>query len=178
MALATLSDTDTLKPTQSTSQLKTNLPKSFAETTANTLFLKKDQAIVLNTINDSAQIEYIKALGKITSTKNISFVSRISNTCFCVYLTDKHIVDETIDNYSFISINEHQIPIRQLVNPTKKFIISNAHPVIPHEIINKYFLLEGIKTLSQITFLKAGFYNDLAHISSFRRQVYIQYTLR
>jgi len=60
-----------------------------------------------------------------------------------------------------------------LVNPAKRFIISNAHPIIPHEIINEQLLLEGIKTLSQISFLKAGFHDELAHISSFRRQVYI-----
>lgn len=173
MASATLSVTDTHKQTQSTSQLKSNTPKSFAETTANTTFPKKEQAIVLNTINDIAQIEYIKALGKITSTKNITFASRISNNRFCVYFTDKHIVDELIKNHSSISINEHQIPFRRLVNPAKRFIISNAHPIIPHEIINEHLLLEGIKTISQITFLKAGFHDDLAHISSFRRQVYI-----
>lgn len=72
MASATLSSMNTHKQTQSTSQLKTNnLPKSFAETTANIIFPKQEQAIVRNTINDIAQIEYIKALGKITSTKNI-----------------------------------------------------------------------------------------------------------
>lgn len=173
MAPATLSATDNHIQNQSTSQLKTNTPKSFAETTANTTFPKKEQAIVLNTINDIAQIEYIKALGKITPTKNITFASRISNNRFCVYFTDKHIVDEIIKNHSSISINEHQIPFRRLVNPAKRFIISNAHPIIPHEIINEKLLLEGIKTISQITFLKAGFHDDLAHISSFRRQVYI-----
>ena len=165
---------DTHKQTQDTPQLKTNnLSKSFAETTANIIFPKKEQAIVLNTINDIAQIEYIKALGKITSTKNITFASRISNNRFCVYFTNKHIVDELVKNYSFISINEHQISFRRLVNPAKRFIISNAHPIIPHEIINEHLLLEGIKTLSQISFLKAGFHDELAHISSFRRQVYI-----
>lgn len=173
MATATLSVTDTHTQSQPTTQLKTNKPKSFAETTAITIFPKKDQAIVLNTINDIAQIEYIKALGKITSTKNITFASRISNNRFCVYFTDKHIVDELIKNHSTISVNEHQIPFRRLVNPAKRFIISNAHPIIPHEIISEHLLLEGIKTISQITFLKAGFHDDLAHISSFRRQVYI-----
>lgn len=154
--------------TQSTSQLKT-----FAETTANTQFPKKEQAIVLNTINDIPQLEYIKALGKITSTKKISFASRISNNRFCVYFTDKCTVDELIQNFSCITINEHQIPFRRLVNPAKRFIISNAHPIIPHDVIIEYLISCGIRTLSQITFLKAGFQDELAHISSFRRQVYI-----
>lgn len=70
-------------------------------------------------------------------------------------------------------MNENQIPFRRLVNSTKTFIISNAHPIIPHEIITEHLLLENIKTLSPISFLKAGFQDELAHISSFRRQVYI-----
>jgi hypothetical protein len=121
MASATLSGTDTHIKTLSTSQLKTNLSKSIANTTANTIFPKKE-AIDQNTINKH-----------------------------------KHIVDELIKNDSFTSINEHQIPIRRLVNHAKRFIISNAHLIIPHEIINEYLLLEGIKILSQITFLKSVF---------------------
>jgi hypothetical protein len=157
MASATLLGTDIHKQTQSTSQLKINLPKSFAETTAKAIFSKKEQTIVLNTISDTAKIEYIKALEKIALTKNISFASRISNNRFCMYFTDKHIVDELIKNYSLISINEHQKPIRRLVNPAKRFIISNAHPIIPNEITNEHLLLEGIKTLSQKLYLKPVF---------------------
>jgi len=90
-----------------------------------------------------------------------------------VYFTDKCTVDELIQNFSCIIINEHQIPFRRLDKPAKMFIISNAHPIIPHDVINEYLILCGIRTLSQITFLKAGFQDELAHKSSFRRQVYI-----
>jgi len=153
--------------------LKTNNTKTFAETTANTTFPKKDQAIILNTINEIPQIEYVKAFSKITPPKNIIFASRISNNRFCIYFRDKITVDELIQNYSYIIVNENQIPFRRLVNPAKRYIISNAHPIIPHEVITEHLLLENIKTLSPITFLKAGFQDELAHISSFRRQVYI-----
>jgi len=67
MATATLSVIDTHKQTKSTSQLKTNLPKYFEETTANTTFPNKEQAIVQNTFNDIAPIEHIKALRNIHS---------------------------------------------------------------------------------------------------------------
>lgn len=158
---------------QLSSSPKINNTKTFAETTANTTFPKKDQAIILNTINEIPQIEYVKAFSKITPPKNIIFASRISNNRFCIYFRDKITVDELIQNYSYITINENQIPFRRLVNPAKRFIISNAHPIIPHEVITEHLLLENIKTLSPITFLKAGFQDELAHISSFRRQVYI-----
>lgn len=55
----------------------------------------------------------------------------------------------------------------------KRFLISNAHPIIPHDIITENLIIEGIKTVSPITFIKSGFHDELAHISSFRRQVYI-----
>jgi hypothetical protein len=59
------------------------------------------------------------------------------------------------------------------INPAKQFIISNAHPIIPHDIITEHLLSFNIKTLSPISFLKAGFQDELSHISSFRRPVYI-----
>lgn len=158
---------------QSSPQVKTNNSKTFAETTANTMFPKKEQAVILNTINEIPQIEYVKAFSKITPPKNITFASRISNNRFCIYFKDKNTVDELIQNHAYISVNDNQIPFRRLVNPAKRYIISNAHPIIPHEVITEHLLIENIKTLSPISFLKAGFQDELAHISSFRRQVYV-----
>ena len=158
---------------QHTTQTKTNNTKIFAEMTANTIFPKREQAIVLNTINEIRQIEYVKAFSKIIRPKNITYASWISNNRFYIYFTDKCIVDELAQNYSYIEIKEHQIPFRRLVNPAKRYIIFNAYPIIPHDIIYENLLLEGIKTISPITFLKAGFQDELVHISSFRRQVYI-----
>ncbi|KAF0762411.1 DNA replication licensing factor MCM4-like [Aphis craccivora] len=173
MSMDILSNMNNQELSQPSPLSKSNNTKTFAETTANTTFPKKEQAIILNTINEIPQIEYVKAFSKISSPKNIIFASRISNNRFCIYFRDKHTVDELIQNYSLISVNENQIPFRRLVNPAKRFIISNAHPIIPHEVITEHLLLENIKTLSPITFLKAGFQDELAHISSFRRQVYI-----
>lgn len=113
-------------------------------------FHKKEQAIILNTINEIPQIEYyVKAFSKITSPKNIIFVSRISNNRFCIYFRDKHTVDELIQNYSLILVNENQIPFRRLGYPAKRFIISNAHPIISHEVITKHLLLENIRHYHQ-----------------------------
>ncbi|CAI6345684.1 unnamed protein product [Macrosiphum euphorbiae] len=173
MSIDILSNMHNQELSQLSSPPKINNTKTFAETTANTTFPKKDQAIILNTINEIPQIEYVKAFSKITLPKNIIFASRISNNRFCIYFRDKITVDELTQNYSYITVNENQIPFRRLVNPAKRFIISNAHPIIPHEVITEHLLLENIKTLSPITFLKAGFQDELAHISSFRRQVYI-----
>jgi hypothetical protein len=60
---------------QHTTQTKTNNTKIFAEMTANTIFPKREQAIVLNTINEIRQIEYVKAFSKIIRPKNITYAS-------------------------------------------------------------------------------------------------------
>lgn len=60
---------------QHSTQIITNNTKTFAETTANTIFPKKEQAIVFNTIHVIPQIEYVKAFVKITLPKNITYAS-------------------------------------------------------------------------------------------------------
>ncbi|KAE9545265.1 hypothetical protein AGLY_000808 [Aphis glycines] len=150
-----------------------NMESNF-ETTANSLFPKKDQAIVFNTIEDVPQIEYIKAFSLITTPKNIKFASRISNNRFCIYFASKNIVDQIITKQLYIVINNIKISYRRLINPAKRIIISNVQPIIPHDIITNAITNIPIRILSPITFMKAGFGNEeYDHIGSFRRQLYI-----
>lgn len=66
--------------TLSTIDLKKTHPgKSFAETTLNATLPKIEQAIVFNLIDNIPQINYIIAISKLITPKNIIFVSRISN---------------------------------------------------------------------------------------------------
>ncbi|CAI6345631.1 unnamed protein product [Macrosiphum euphorbiae] len=160
--------------THITPNSQSNSHKTFAETTANSSFPKKDQAIIFNTVNDVPQIEYIKAFSQLTSPNNIKFASRISNNRFCIYFASKSIVDHIISKQSYIVINNTQIAYRRLISPAKRIIISNVQPSIPHDIIIKAINNSLIKILSPITFMKAGFSNDeYGHIGSFRRQVYL-----
>lgn len=148
--------------------------KSFAETTANFTFPKKDQAIIFNTIDGIPQIEYIRVLSTLTNPSNIKFASRISNNRFCVYFANKSIVENIINQNHTINVNNHIISIRKLINPTKRIIISNVSPIIPHSLILDALTSAGISTTSPISFIKAGFSSDdFAHIISFRRQTYI-----
>jgi len=150
--------------------------KTFAETTAKFSFPKKDQAIIFNTIDGTPQIEYIKALSSITNPSNIKFASRMSNNRFCVYFVNKNIADDIINSNPSITVNDHIIPIRKLENQSKRIIISNVSPVIPHTYIMKALNNIDINTLTPITFLKAGFTTEnLSHIISFRRQTHIPY---
>lgn len=149
--------------------------KSFAETILNETCPKKDQAIVFDSIDNIPQIDYVLAICKLIPSKCINYVSRISNNRFCVYFTDKNSVDYLIENHSNIVINDHSsIKIRRLINPAKRIIISNVSPAIPNISIKALLQEHNIQLLSQITHINAGFnIKELAHILSFRRQVYI-----
>lgn len=162
---------------QNTSHTNENLTqKTFAETTANLTFPKKNQAIIFNTIDGIPQIEYLKAFSLITNPSNIKFASRISNNRFCIYFANSNIVNDIINNYSTITVDNHNIDIRRLENQAKRIIISNVSPIIPHTSISDALNRIGIKTITPITFLKAGFpTEELSHIISFRRQTYIQF---
>lgn len=158
----------------SPSASQTNNTKTFAETTANIQFPKKDQAIIFNSIEDVPQIEYIKAFSQLTSPTNITFASRISNNRFCIYFANKNIVEQIISQQSHIVINNSKITFRRLINPAKRIILSNVQPIIPHDVIKNAIANLSIKILSPITFIKAGFAdNEYGHIGSFRRQLYI-----
>lgn len=62
---------------------------------------------MLNTIDEISQIDYVKTFGKITSPKNITFASRISNNRFCIYFWDKNTVDGLIQKHMHITVNEN-----------------------------------------------------------------------
>jgi len=150
--------------------------KSFAETTLNSNLPKKEHAIVFDSIDNIPQIEYIIAISKLTSPKNIKFASRITNNRFCIYLNDKNTVDFLVENHPYIIINSHTtIKIRRLINQAKRIIISHVSPDIPNEYIISHLEHHKIQILSPITHINAGFnIPELAHIISFRRQVYIK----
>lgn len=161
---------------QPTSNSSTNnfQGKSFAETTANSYTPKMEQAIVMNSVDGIKQIQYIIALNKITDASNIISASRISNNRFCVFLKSQQIANDIINKHSAIYIDSIEIPIRKLINPSKRIILSNVYPAIPNNIIIEALVNLDIKITSPITALKAGFQLDqFAHITSFRRQLYI-----
>jgi len=75
-----------------------------------------------------------------------------------------------------ININEQTIPIRRLLNPAKRYIISNVCPSIPNHAIVDALKNIDIVPISQINYLKAGInIEGYEHIMSFRRQIFIKH---
>ncbi|KAE9524010.1 hypothetical protein AGLY_015657 [Aphis glycines] len=147
---------------------------TFAVIASNVTLPKMNQAIVFNAINNIKQIEYVIAISKIIPAKNIQFVSRIPNNRFCIFFNSQAVMENLLKTHSSIYVNEIEIPIRRLINASKRIILSNVYPIIPNQLILNALHEVGIKTSSQITHMKAGFATDqFSHILSFRRQVYI-----
>ena len=176
-----------LTNTEYTTDLNTstsNIPSIMSQNTSNLSFAskvateqlpKRELAIVFNTIENIPQIEYLIALGKIISPKDITYASRVSNGRFCVYFSNKNIIDNLLANHQNITVNNQVINIRRLINPAKKLILSNVCPTIPNSIIETSLKNTGFTLVSPIIKLRAGFnIEGFSHILSFKRQIFVK----
>ncbi|KAA5618930.1 hypothetical protein F3H11_34425, partial [Pseudomonas aeruginosa] len=164
------------KPTTSQPTMIPSTPKpsSYANVTSSTCFPKKDQAIILDSIDGITLKEYLVALSAITPAANIRFISRISNARICIYLDSKKTADNLIDKKVKVNIKSNALEIKPLITRNKRIVLSNVCPVIPNHIIEQKFEELRIKIMSPITFMKIGVSDPgFSHILSFRRQLFI-----
>jgi hypothetical protein len=83
-------------------------------------------------------------------------------------------MENLLKTHPSIHVNDTEIPIRRLINASKRIILSNVYPNIPNHLILNALHEIGIKTTSHISHMKADFTTEqFTHILSFRRQVYI-----
>ncbi|KAI4472285.1 hypothetical protein M0802_016977 [Mischocyttarus mexicanus] len=147
---------------------------SYAKVTGNISFPKKDQAVIIDVIDDSQLKVYVQAISKLIYPAHIRFISRIANNRICIYVTTKEIADELIDKHKAILVNGKSLPIRPLISRNKRIIFSNVCPIIPHNVLEEKLKEWKIKPMSAMTFLRAGLTDQgFSHILSFRRQIFI-----
>lgn len=147
---------------------------SYANVTSSTCFPKKDQAIILDSIDGITLREYLIALSSITPTASIRFISRISNARICIYMDSKKTADNLIEEKKNITIKNNIVQIKPLITRNKRIVLSNVCPVIPNYVIEEKFQEFNIKMMSPLTFMKIGVTDPgFSHILSFRRQLYI-----
>lgn len=164
-------------PTQVSTQNQNNT-RNYSQATQKTptaKFPKREQAIILNAVDELKLADYVVAVGKIIGPRNITFASRISNNRICLYFSSVQVVEKFVSENSTINVQGKQINVRKLINPARRIIISNVTPGIPHEVLENVLAGIGLKLVSSVTFMRAGIPGDEnIHILSFRRQVYIQ----
>lgn len=137
-------------------------------------FPKKDQAIIINAIESAKLSDYIQTLANIIGPKSILFASRITNNRICIYLVDSHSVENLLSAHKNIIVNGTEVGIRRLITPSKRLILSNVCPSIPHDVLENAIKLLNLRPVSPISFLKAGIPGEeFSHILSFRRQLYV-----
>ncbi|KAJ3654619.1 hypothetical protein Zmor_013794 [Zophobas morio] len=137
-------------------------------------FPKKDQAIVLHAINETKLTDFVVAIGNLVQPKKILFASRIANNRICLYLSEKRIVDERVTKYSSLTINNQEVGIRRLITPTRRIVILNVCPTIPHDIILSLIKSFDLKPVSPVSFFRAGIQDEnYGHVLSFKRQLFV-----
>ncbi|KAJ3654551.1 hypothetical protein Zmor_013730 [Zophobas morio] len=142
------------------------------------VFPTKEQAIVCNAIADLTLTDYVKAIGRIVSPKNVIYAFKLSKERICIYLSATFWVDEVVSNHSSISIKDKGICVRRLINPARRIILSNVCPSIPNRVLENQIKAFGFTTLSQMTVMKAAILDDedkeYSHVLSSRRPIYVQ----
>lgn len=160
--------------TKGSAQPPTYSTSSYAQIAKNDSFPTKNQAIIVDAINDIPLNDYITAIGKIIDPSNIRFASKISNNRVCVYIANQKIADDPIDSIRTIKVSNSVLSIRPLISRNKRIVISNVPPSIPHSILTDALSKFNVKPMSSIIFLRAGINEPgFSHILSFRRQMYI-----
>lgn len=161
-------------PLKSNVSTKSKSTLSYSQVTEQLMFPKKDQAIITDSVEGLQIKDYVLAIGGLVGPENIRFASRISQGRVCLYLSTRELADKVTTKDTTIHIGPHSLILRPLISKSKRIIISNVCPIIPHSVLLNKLLEYEIKPISQISFLRAGINEpNYSHIMSFRRQMYI-----
>lgn len=149
-----------------------NQPMTQTYATA-TFVPKKDQAIVIDSIEGCTIDDYLDGIEHLIEISNIKFISKISGGRVCIYLANKTMVDELSNKK--VQVKGNTLTIRPLLEKNKRVVISNASPSIPNDLLIQALKSKGIGVVSQMHYIRASTSRPgRSHIYSFRRQVYIK----
>ncbi|KAL6264930.1 hypothetical protein P5V15_005026 [Pogonomyrmex californicus] len=115
---------------------------SYSHVTQKVIFPKKEQAIVLDVIEEISIKEYILAAGNIVKPNNLDLL-----LVFPIIVSASTLLMSLLFNLlvkTNVNIKGHVITIRPLILESKRVLLSNVCPIIPHDVINKLTDL-GIK---------------------------------
>lgn len=133
---------------------------------------KRKNAILLENTQEFSQDQCLRVVADVVGGHNIHYCSRLSAGRMCMYLTD-HTHVENICNEGGVLIGSVFIPCRRYVTDSTKFIISNCPPELQDDDLKKLLEPYG-KVTSAPTRLKVStVHEDLKHIKSWRRSVYV-----
>ena len=131
---------------QDTHGSKSTPTSTYANVTAKELVPKKEQAIVIDSIEGCNIDDYLDGLENLIDVSNIKFISKISGARVCVYLTNNLLVEQLVNKK--VRVKSHIVNIRSLIEKNKRIVLSNASPSIPNEILIEELRNKGISIAS------------------------------
>lgn len=143
-------------------------------TYSNIVQQSKQNAIVIPTVELIPLDDYLEAISNITNIENITHASKITNERVCIYFKTQQLANDLIKSNPTIQINNHTLPLRKLITPSKKLFISGLHPFISNQFIINLLDNFKIRKQSQLLDIKIGTQNPrFAHIKSLRKLIFI-----
>lgn len=134
---------------------------------------KKDQGIIIDSIDGINLKQYMECISNIVKPENILYASRLSRDKICMYLKSKQHVSDLTNNYESINIEGHDLNIRPLIIKSTKFYLNKIDPRIPSSLIHDVISNLNINITSKIQREKlSSEKNNFAHVYSFRRTFY------
>lgn len=151
-----------------------NLPPSttLRSESKSTDYLTKENAVIFPYITNLTYLDYLNEVAKLVPPNDIIYASRISNNRMNIYFSSKTWVD-IVTAKKGINTKIGFVPVRRLLNPHSRLIISNVMPGITNETIIKA-IEPYVTPVSAMQFVAVGLKDPkFQHIKSFRRQIYI-----
>lgn len=162
--------------TTSNNQSQTNTQPhstlSYSNIVKTDMFPTKENAVVLQKQENFQIADYILGFSNITDLKNIVDAYPMSFNRIAIFFRTAEIASEITKKYTHINIKNVAVPIRSLISPAKRMIIT-VPAYIPHEHIKNILESYNVKMTTTITHLKISNDPRIAHINSGRRQVFV-----
>lgn len=137
-------------------------------------FPKKEEAVIVDSIDGISPIEYAYAIGKLIGAKNVSSASKISNGRIYLQTTGEQFVEQLTHKDTAIRIGTQKLSIRPYITKAKKIVLAHVFPYIPNYLIERKLEEFGVKLTTKITVIKFGHTApEYFHLESHRRQFLI-----
>lgn len=161
-------------PSKDTNEKNASNNLSYSAASQQSLFPKRDQALVFDCVEGLNLTDYTCAVGEIVKPQNVIYAFRMSNNRVGVYLSSKELLETFTEQYKCLTIRSKEVSLRPLVTKLQRIIFSNVAPPIPHYILENQLDILNIPRCSPITTLRASIAKSgYEHVLSSRRQTYI-----
>ena len=106
---------------------------SYAGATATEIRPKKEQAIIIDSMDSCTNDDYSDGLENIIDNVHIRHISKISGKRACVFFDSEENANKVTNKV--IQVKQYAFKIRPLMEKNKRVVISNVNPVITNSSI-------------------------------------------